>query len=395
MMMTVGENMETVLCAVGDVMVDRDDPPGIWTHVDDLLRAADLRVGNLEGCFTDRTTQAVSTHGKVTPALRNLSALPGMFDLVTGANNHILDGGHEGMLDTLDELHRLSIATCGFGRTLDEARKPAILERNGIRFAFLGYSSVFPIGYQARATVPGLVPIRAHTIYHVDNDFHAPGWPPDITTVPYEEDLAALRADIAAARAEADVVIGQFHWGEANRPAVLLEYEHAIARAAIDAGMDVVLGHHHHEIRGVEFYRDKPIFHGLGLFAFDLHGLLDRATPGMIEAWRKKYGEYGMWPREGWPMLPMHPDARLTMLAYLRFDGDRLTDVGFVPCTMTPDGRVMPRRLDSPEGTQVVDYLRQVTADEGLPTSYRPLTGRQLGGFDVMGVLPATAATPG
>lgn len=83
--------------------------------------------------------------------------------------------------------------------------------------------------------------------------------------------------------------------------------EPAIARAAIDAGMDVVLGRHHHEIRGVEFYRDKPIFHGLGLFAFDLHGLLDRATPGMIEAWRKKYGEYGMWPREGWPLLPMHP----------------------------------------------------------------------------------------
>ncbi|MFJ9369966.1 hypothetical protein ACIRRA_36885 [Nocardia sp. NPDC101769] len=90
----------------------------------------------------------------------------------------------------------------------------------------------------------------------------------------------------------------------------------------------------------------------------------------------------------------MHPDARLTMLAYLRFDGDRLTEVGFVPCTMTPDGRVMPRRLDSPEGAQVVNYLRRVTTDAGLSTSYRPLVGRQLGGFDVMGVFPANAATP-
>lgn len=84
----------------------------------------------------------------------------------------------------------------------------------------------------------------------------------------------------------------------------------------------------------------------------------------------------------------------MTMLAYLRFDGDRLADVGFVPCTMTPDGRVMPRRLDSPEGAQVVDYLRQVTADEGMPTSYRPLPDRQLGGFDVMGVFPMNAAIP-
>lgn len=85
-------------------------------------------------------------------------------------------------------------------------------------------------------------PIRAHTIYHVYDDFHAPGRPLDITTVPYEQDLADLCTDIAAVRAEADVVNGQFHWGEANRPAVLLGYERAIAHAAIDAGMDVVLG---------------------------------------------------------------------------------------------------------------------------------------------------------
>ncbi|MGW5110320.1 hypothetical protein [Nocardia sp. NPDC004123] len=54
----------------------------------------------------------------------------------------------------------------------------------------------------------------------------------------------------------------------------------------------------------------------------------------------------------------------------------------------------MPRRLDSQDDAQVADYLRQVTADEGMPTSYRPLPDRQLGGFDLMGVLPTNAAIP-
>ncbi len=205
--------------------------------------------------------------------------------------------------------------------------------------------------------------------------------------MPYPEDVALLREDIAAARATADVVVGSFHWGEANRPAVLHDYERSLAHEAIDAGVDVVLGHHHHLLRGIEWYHDRPIFYGLGHFVFDLPGIEERTTEGMLEKWRQKHGEYALGPREGWPLLPFHPDARLTMIAYLQFAGSRIEVAGIIPCTIVPDGCVVPHRPDEEDGRRVLQYLVRVTQDAGLATRYEVLHGTALASFPVVGAI--------
>jgi poly-gamma-glutamate capsule biosynthesis protein CapA/YwtB (metallophosphatase superfamily) len=380
-----------VMCAVGDVLVDREDPPGIWRHVAHVLGAADLLFGNCEGVYTDRSGQSPSTHAKAIVKQRNVTALGvARFSVMSGANNHIVDAGHEGLIDTLHALHDQGIVTCGFGRNIEEARRPAILERGGVRYAFLAYSCVYPVGYQARRTVPGLAPIRVHTVYHADGDSHSPGAVPEIYTVPYPEDVALLREDIAAARAEADVVVGSFHWGEANRPAVLHNYERSLAYEAIDAGVDVVLGHHHHVLRGIEWYQEHPIFYGLGHFVFDLPDIEGRTTEGMLEKWRQKHGEYALGPREGWPLLPFHPDARLTVIAYLRFAGSKIEAAGIIPCTIVPNGCVVPHRPEEEDGHRVLEYLARVTREAGLDTRYEILQGTTLGSFPVVGVIAGT-----
>ena len=74
---------------------------------------------------------------------------------MTCANNHMIDGGYEGLADTLELLRGQGIETTGAGMDIDEATRPAILERAGVRVAFLGFCTVYPVGYEARASGPG------------------------------------------------------------------------------------------------------------------------------------------------------------------------------------------------------------------------------------------------
>ena len=111
--------------------------------------------------------------------------------------------------------------------------------------------------------------MRAHTVYEaIEHD--QPGTPVRIHTYPHREDLAAMCADIRAAKQQADVVAVSHHWGIHFVPYVLADYQPDVARAAIDAGADIVLGHHAHILKAVEIYKGKPIFYSLCNFATDL-----------------------------------------------------------------------------------------------------------------------------
>ncbi|MBL8706720.1 MAG: CapA family protein, partial [Rhodospirillales bacterium] len=158
-------------------------------------------------------------------------------------------------------------------------------------------SSVYQAGYEARAKVPGLAAMRIHSHYYIpDWDAYGkvePGVQPQVRTVPYPEDLAVLTQSVEQAKARADLVVASFHWGTASRPAVLMDYEYTLGRAAVDAGADLVYGHHHHYLRGVELYRGKPIFYGLGHFAFDLPGMETALTQREIDK-LKQMGEHAI-----------------------------------------------------------------------------------------------------
>ena len=369
--------------AVGDVFVNRDDPDNAFLGCSDLLNDLDLVFGNCEGAFTDHPHFAPSADWRVVaPASNGRSLAKAGFDVMAVANNHILDAGHEGLIDTLDLLHSQGIKTVGAGASLAEARAAAIVERAGVRVGFLGFASVYQAGYEARAATPGLSAMRIHSHYFIPEwDAYGrvePGVVPAVRTFPYPEDLDLLKSLIGDLRTRADVVVVSHHWGQAGRPAYLTDYERILGHTSIEAGADVVLGHHHHFLRGIEIYRGKPIFYGLGHFVFDLPGLGAALSPDKLEK-LKQMGEYAIYPREGYPLSPFHPDARMTMVGACNFAGSTMISAGFFPCLIDGNNHAVPLRSVDPRARHVADYLSKISIEAGLETQYGAITER--GGF--------------
>ncbi|WP_342394510.1 CapA family protein [Myxococcus fulvus] len=160
-------------------------------------------------------------------------------------------------------------------------------------------------------------------------------------------------------------------------PYSLRDHERRTARLAIDHGADVVLGHHHHMLRGVEFHAGRPIFYGLGHYVFDLPNLTERLAkdgylgvgrPEEMAAWARKFGEYMIRPREGYPLLPFHPDSRMTGAAVVHITPDGRIRAGFLPAIINPANEPIHVAADSDEGRRVVAYLERCCAAEQLPT---------------------------
>ena len=241
---------------VGDVHVDRDDPAEAFSKVRDVLRVPKAMFGNLEGSYADNPT-LLTTFGPVCAPAHNLDAYAQAgFNVMSLANNHIADAGYESMLKTRSRLRAQGIQTCGAGASWADARAPAILEADGITIAFLAYACIFPLGYEAGAAAPGLSAVRAQTVWRDPwPTYHAPGMRPFITTIPDQSDLAYLTGDIRRARERADIVITSFHWGDQTRRFHLTDHETRTARHCIDQGAHMVVGHHHHSLRGMEWYK--------------------------------------------------------------------------------------------------------------------------------------------
>lgn len=364
------------LGAVGDVFVNRDNPKDAFTGCSDLLNLFDVVFGNCEGAFTDDPHFAPSAGWRVVAPRLNGSALAKAgFDVMALANNHIVDAGHEGLIDTLNLLHSQGIKTVGAGASLSEATAAAIIEQHGTKIGFLGFASVYQAGYEARKSTPGLAATRIHSHYFIPEwDAYGkvePGVVPAVRTFPYPEDLEILKSLIGELRSRADVVVVSHHWGQAGRPARLTEYERILGHFSIEAGADVVLGHHHHFLRGIEIYRGKPIFYGLGHFVFDLPGL-EVALSGHELEKLKEMGEYAIYPRDGYPLSPFHPEARMTMVAACDFEGSAMTSVGFFPCLISAENYAVPLRQGDSRVQEIVNYMSAISVEAGLRTSYAP-----------------------
>ena len=191
--------MAVSVLAVGDVFPDVPDGRRPFAALEPLFQQADVVFGNCEGVYSDRPAPSPS-HKHFMGAPREHGSMLGAvgFDAMTLANNHMVDGGYVGLEDTLELLHEQEIATTGAGASLEEALRPAVVERDGLRIAFLGFCSVFPVGYEARPDRPGLAPLRVRTFYaDPDPNFWEPGIEPLIVTDPFPQDLARFRATIA------------------------------------------------------------------------------------------------------------------------------------------------------------------------------------------------------
>jgi hypothetical protein len=361
------------ITALGDVFVNRDNPREVFNDIKPLFAASDKLFANCEGVYTDRPDLAPSCGFRVASPAKNLSAFDDVvFDVMTLANNHMIDAGHQAFVEMLDDLRARGMDCIGAGRNLAEARRPAIIDVGGTNVGFLSYTTIYQAGYQARANVPGVSALRVHSVpYFPAWDPYGrlePGALPHVRTFPEPEDLDLLKAAIADLKSRADIVIVSMHWGDSRLPIVLTDYEKTLGRIAIDVGADAILGHHHHFLKAVEFHRGKPIFYGLGHFAFDLIGLESAVGPQDAERLRG-FSEWAIFPRAESPGYPFHRDTRHTGAAILAIENGKIGSVFFAPFYIGADNRTAPP--PSGEGLdETTRYLENATRQVGFATRF-------------------------
>lgn len=206
------------------------------------LKQADIAMVNNEFPYSTRGTQAPDKQFtfRVDPSYVSILQECGI-DLVTLANNHVLDYGTDALSDTFQTLDEAGITYTGAGHSLQRAKKLIRKKANGHTFGFLAASRVFPtVSWNVENAQPGV--------------FSA-------------YDPSHLLATVKEARTKCDFLCVYMHWG-IERNTTPEEYQTSMAHALIDAGADAVIGAHPHVLQGIEFYKGKPVFYSLGNFIF-------------------------------------------------------------------------------------------------------------------------------
>ncbi|NMA33472.1 MAG: CapA family protein [Clostridiaceae bacterium] len=246
--------------AVGDIMLGRGVEYWIkkngggyesaFAKVRNLLEQGDIVFGNLE-CPLTSSDKGLSKTGKIVlkGEPESVTALTSAgFNLLSLSNNHIMDYYEKGLFDTMELLDQHGIVHAGGGRNIDEARKMAVIEKNGIKIGLLAYTDMAEIvfagnpylSFAAGPEKSGVVPRKLETI----------------------------REDIQKNRGQVDLLAVSLHWGIEESFRVTDE-QVEFAHTLIDDGADIILGHHPHQFHGIEIYKGKPILYSLGNILFD------------------------------------------------------------------------------------------------------------------------------
>jgi poly-gamma-glutamate capsule biosynthesis protein CapA/YwtB (metallophosphatase superfamily) len=337
--------MDCSLIFGGDIAPLHAAPSGMFGNLVPIIREADFAVANLEIALSSR---GAPLRGKAIAHAGPPEAIAGLleagFDALNLANNHVLDYGEEPLLDTLQSLHAAGIGLFGAGRNAAEAAAPYITERKGLKIGLLGYTPTLPQGFEAGVNAPGVNPLRARTSYRpLRNLDEYPGTEPIIDTWPLADDLRRMREDVTSLRQRVDVLLVYQHWGSSITERVH-DFQKTIGHAAIDCGADGVFGGHQHLISAIEFYRGKPIVHGMGNLLFDIK------APFLTEITHRTFLFGATMSRTG------------------------LRDCYLLPCQTGVDQA--PRRLDpdSEQGALIVATLKRLS--EPLNTKLRIASDR-------------------
>ncbi|MBO9669903.1 MAG: CapA family protein [Sphingobium sp.] len=344
----------------GDLVLDEPDASHWLSGIAPALQMADLAIGHLEVPHGQGAELLGDVPAPAAP-LENLAAIrEAGFDLLSMAGNHIADCGAEGIAQTISELDRLSIGHSGAGQTLGEARKPAIMACRNRRVALLSYNCVGPEAAWATGTRAGCAWLR------VDTADGAPIAPAAALDRMSADVPAILASDIVSARKSADLVLVALHKGIVHTPARLAPYERPIAHAAIDAGADVVLAHHAHIVRGIEFYQDRPIFHGLGNGCVVTRALSSAQDHPARREWAERRKRlFGFEPDPAYTLAPFHPEAINAMLGRLSWHADGRIEAGIMPVHIEPPGR--PVMAEGARAKEIMRYIADITVAADLP----------------------------
>ncbi|MCX7599547.1 MAG: CapA family protein [Armatimonadetes bacterium] len=231
------------LVAVGDIMLDRGVGRAIqrrgWSSifacVRDRLRAADITFGNLESPLSTRGAHSPKdcvfrAHPSTVKVL-----LDGGFDIVSVANNHTLNSGRQTLLDTL-----------------------GILRSNGLRYVGARperHLSWWPVHLQAGGLTVGFMAFTDLSFEHGSYS-------------KVDKDLGKFAEKISTAARKVDVLVVSFHWGEEYMAMPTLR-QRQVARVTVEAGADLILGHHPHVLQGITALNGAPILYSMGNFVFD------------------------------------------------------------------------------------------------------------------------------
>lgn len=249
----------TKLISTGDIIMSRTvavkmREKGVlspWQNVKEKLAAADLTFISLEAPFSDRFPAPTAGMQFIVPTNAMAGLLEGGVDVAGVANNHSTNYGLTVFADNLNLLKSNNILFTGGGNNLSEAETPAIIEKNGLKWAFLDWNSIVG-AISATEDTPGVAPL------------HIKPWYPEDS----ESDIKHLEQVVSETAQKADIVIVQFHWGTEYKTQQS-ESQQNVARRMIDAGADLIVGTHPHAVQGSEFYHDKYITYSLGNFIFD------------------------------------------------------------------------------------------------------------------------------
>ena len=203
--------------------------------------------------------------------------------------------------------------------------------------------------------------MRGLTVYEpIEHD--QPGTPCRIHTFPHREDLQNLLTDIRKLRSQVDVLVLSIHWGIHFVPAVLAD----VAHAAIDAGADIILGHHTHILKPIEVYKGKVIFYSLANFALDP----PQAFTEDLE--RQDQHKEIMKLNADWKnsKKKMPEDSYKTILAKIEIAEKRIQQVGYLPVLLDEDSNPEVLSEDRREFEEIARYIESINDDQDIQTEF-------------------------
>jgi len=286
---------DVLLAAKVDALMKKHGYSYPYAKASDYLKNPDLTAANLESPITTRGTPAPNKQFVFQGSPNALPALTESgIDVVSLANNHTLDMGVVGLLDTIGHLDEAGMPHVGGGNDESEAYEPVILEAKGVKVAYIGLSRVLPVvEWKATKDRPGV----------------AESYDPT-------RGLEAIRK----AKEKADLVVVMVHWG-IERNDFPEKYQQGLARQYIDAGADLIIGSHPHVLQGFETYKGKWIAYSLGNFIFNMTKTEKTKDTGVLDALCTKEGDcklqfHPMRAIESQP-TPLEGDAAKELLARL------------------------------------------------------------------------------
>lgn len=337
----------------------------------DILRNSTVATANLECPLTDceiTTDKLIAL--KSPPSVADQLATLGL-KVVSIANNHAMDYTERGLMDTIRYVTQVGVKTVGGGKNLEESLAPARIEAGPARIAFIGVACTLPAGSPATNKRAGIAPIRIYSMAAIDSAIaeEQPGTSLFVHTRTIQDDLNKVVEAIQGTKKSADLLVISIHWGvpagwSAPFHGNLAEYQTPLGRALIDAGADIILGHHAHVLHGIEIYRGGIIFYSLGHFIFQYMRTIRQQRPKLARPappYRLEYVDLAV------------PHSRESMIVVISLEAPenqkpKIKRVEMTTCMLDSDGE--PIESTSEQAESILTRLKIFSEEFGTKIKF-------------------------